>query len=124
MKLRLLLDTGATTTTFSPEFVRLLQLETDTSVAETEMVAMTGSLSAKFFILPRLRSLGHAVNNLSIAAVNIPPEAGVDGVLGFDYLKRFRIGINAARGLVVAQSLERSGFLTRLRDRMEWMRIA
>ena len=88
------------------------------------MVSMTASVMSSLYLLPRLRALGHAVDNLSIAAVNIPPEAGVDGVLGFDYLKRFRIGINAARGLVVAQSLEPIGFLPRLRDRMEWMRNA
>ena len=124
LALRLLVDTGASTTTFAPHFVEELELRQNDRTPEAEMIAMTGAVTAGLFILPRLRALGQTVVNLSIAAVDIPPEAGVDGVLGFDFLKRFRVAINATRGVVVAQLFEIDGLVNRLRDRLEWMRIA
>lgn len=86
----------------------------DPDESVVDMTSMTEIVESRLYRLPRLGALGHVVEGLTIAAVDIPTEAGVQGVLGYDFLKRFRMLFNPGRGVLVVQTAERLSLAHRI----------
>lgn len=97
---RLAVDTGATLTS-----VRTGLLETagyDLSMVTVRSQVTMGSAveTVPRLLVERLRALGTDQENMVILAHDLPPTAGVDGVLGLDFFRDKELTIDFRSGLI------------------------
>jgi hypothetical protein len=97
---QLALDTGATRSLVRTD--ALTAVGYDPSAA-SEMVRMTTGSSVES--VPQIRvakveALEQERSNFLIACHTLPPTAGVDGVLGLDFLRRHRLVVDFCAGVV------------------------
>jgi hypothetical protein len=45
-------------------------------------------------------AIGQKVDNLEVLCHDLPPESGVDGLLGINFLKRFKLTIRFRKGII------------------------
>lgn len=85
--LRLILDTGATTTLIRSTILVALGYAPQGSADRVQVTMGNGVESLPRLILNRLSALGE--HRIGFAALShpIPPSAGVDGLLGLDFLR-------------------------------------
>lgn len=95
---RLALDTGATTTLVNEEPLVLLGYDV-TATTETSEVAM-GSGMERVPLIPveRIRTLNQERMDLRVLCHTLPPEVGVDGLLGLDFFRDQSLTIDFRRG--------------------------
>lgn len=94
----LMLDTGATHTVISQRLARLLSLR---AIGKSPVSTVGGVIAVN---IARLRSLkvGEAeVTDLQIIVHDFSRDPRVEGLLGMDFLGRFRFGLDAQRQLLV-----------------------
>ena len=53
--------------------------------------------------LPYLTVLKENVSDLEVAVHSLPPEVGLDGLIGLDFLTMYNVFINRSRGILVVQ---------------------
>jgi predicted aspartyl protease len=96
--LRLALDTGATKTMINTAM--LVAVGYDPAVAPERVEVTTGSAVefAPLISISKLVSLGQERSDFSVLAHTLPPSAGVDGVLGLDFLRGQVLTINFRSG--------------------------
>jgi predicted aspartyl protease len=103
-QLRLALDTGATTTLVRPVFLEALGY--DPALAPERLQITTGS-GIEFVVrlrVARLSALGQSRENLAILGHSLPPSAGVDGLLGLDFLLGTRLEVDFRAGTVCLEN--------------------
>lgn len=85
--LRLALDTGATSTLIN--VAALVSLTYDTALAPDRVQVTTGSgvEFAPRVALDKIIALGMERTSFPVLAHTLPPSAGVDGLLGLDFLR-------------------------------------
>lgn len=101
--LRLALDTGASTTMVS--VAPLVTAGYDPALAG-ERVQVTTAAGVEFvprLTIERLSSLGCDRADLGILAHTLPPSAGVDGLLGLDFLRGQQLSIDFREGAITTQ---------------------
>jgi predicted aspartyl protease len=101
--LRLALDTGASTTMVS--IAPLVAAGHDPALAG-ERVQVTTAAGVEFvprLEIARLNSLGCDRADLAILGHTLPPSAGVDGLLGLDFLRGQELNIDVRKGTVTLQ---------------------
>jgi predicted aspartyl protease len=98
--LRLALDTGATSTVIGSGL--LVALGYDPALAAQRLQITTGSgvEYAPLVTLSSIRSLGRGHTDFSVLAHTLPPGAGVDGLLGLDFLRGYELTINFRSGQI------------------------
>jgi hypothetical protein len=101
--LRLALDTGASTTMIS--IAPLVAAGYDPALVG-ERVQVTTAAGIEF--VPRLRierlsSLGCDRADLTILGHTLPPSAGIDGLLGLDFLRGQQLNIDFREGTITLQ---------------------
>lgn len=98
--IRLALDTGATATVVSGAI--LVAVGYDPALSPTRLQVTTGSgiEYVPVVAVTRLQALGQDRNGLSVLAHTLPPSAGVDGVLGLDFLRGQRLVIDFRAGQI------------------------
>jgi predicted aspartyl protease len=96
---RLLLDTGADRTLISPRALAAAGVSLTRVVAQGQMTGVTGSDRVQYVLLESLEVGQARVTRLPVAAYEMP-QAPTDGLLGRDFLDRFRVHIDSARGEV------------------------
>lgn len=98
--LRLALDTGATSTVVNVGM--LVALGYDPGLAPDRVQVTTGSgiEFAPRVILDRVAALGHRRSGFPVLAHTLPPSAGVDGLLGLDFLRGRNLTIDFGAGQV------------------------
>jgi predicted aspartyl protease len=98
--LRLALDTGATSTVINVAV--LVAIGCDPAVAQERVQVTTGSgvEYAARIDLEKLVALGCEVPAFTVLAQTLPPSAGVDGLLGLDFLRGRRLTIDLQAGVV------------------------
>jgi len=96
----LALDTGATTTLINVE--RLVALGYDPAVSNDRTRITTGSGLEFATIVPLLKvtALGKERSAFRVIAHTLPPSAGVDGLLGLDFLRGGRLSLDFTTGLI------------------------
>lgn len=85
--LRLALDTGATSTVVN--IGMLVAIGYDPALAADRVQVTTGS-SIEFaprVVLEKIVAVGHARSGFPVLGHTLPPSAGVDGLLGLDFLR-------------------------------------
>ncbi len=85
--IHLALDTGATDTLISMD--PLLAVGYDPTLAPNRVPVTTGSgiEYVPFFPILRLTALGQTRTNFDVLAHTLPPSAGIDGLLGLNFLR-------------------------------------
>jgi hypothetical protein len=98
--LRLALDTGATATMVNVG--PLVAVSYDPSLAPHRVQVTTGS-GVEFvpkLVVTRLEALGQARTLFPVLSHTLPPSAGIDGVLGLDFLRGQKLTIDFRIGEV------------------------
>jgi predicted aspartyl protease len=98
--LRLALDTGATTTLINSGM--LVSIGYDLALPSERVQITTGS-GVEFvprLIVKRLIALGSEQTDFSVLCHTLPPSAGVDGLLGLDFLRGNTLKIDFKDGTV------------------------
>jgi hypothetical protein len=98
--LRFALDTGATTTLINVGV--LVALGYDPALAPSRVQVTTGS-GVEFvprMPLDKLSALGQERTGLPVLCHTLPPSAGIDGVLGLDFLRGRDLNINFRTGQI------------------------
>ena len=98
--LRLALDTGATSTVVNVGL--LVAIGYDPALAPDRVQVTTGSgvEFAPRIALQRVAALGQDRTNFSVLGHTLPPSAGVDGLLGLDFLRGQLLTVDLRTGQV------------------------
>jgi predicted aspartyl protease len=100
VRLRLALDTGATGTLVN--VAHLVAVGYDPSLALERVQVTTGS-GVEYVPrvqVSRLNALGHGQALFPILGHTLPPGASVDGLLGLDFLRGWRLEIDFDQGII------------------------
>ncbi len=98
--LLLALDTGASATLISQKQLQRIGYDL---TANSELVQMTTGSKVEF--VPRISiiqflSLGQQRIDFSVIAHDLPPSAGIDGLLGLDFFRGLNLNIDFRNGLI------------------------
>jgi len=96
---RLALDTGATFTMLPWKIISELELKIDPEKIETTTTASTVE-SIPLVIIPKITVLEKSVKSVSCLVKDLPPESGVDGLLGLSFLRHFSLNIDFKKGIL------------------------
>jgi predicted aspartyl protease len=97
---RLVLDTGATTSMLSRNRAIKLGYEPNTVANRVEVTTASSTEFAPLITVEQIESLGQHLHNFAMLCYTLPPSTGVDGVLGLDFLRGHRLVIDFRIGLV------------------------
>jgi predicted aspartyl protease len=98
--LRLALDTGATYTVINVGM--LVSIGYDPALVSNRIQVTTGS-SVEFapcIKLNKIKALGQERKNFPVLGHTLPPSAGVDGLLGLDFLRKQTLTIDFYSGKI------------------------
>ncbi len=90
---RLLIDTGASYTAVSDRLIRSI-VETPIIIREEPIMTASDRLMAPVVAVPWINCLGQQVDQFSVIALPIPNNAFIDGLVGIDFLRRFKAVID------------------------------
>jgi len=97
---RLALDTGATTSLLSWETAALLGYDPSADKTRVRVTTGSGVEFAPRILIDKIEALGTERINFPILCHTLPPSAGVDGVLGLDFLRGQRVILDFRSGLL------------------------
>jgi predicted aspartyl protease len=97
---RLALDTGATRTLMNTSLLVAVGYDPAVGSERAEVTTGSGVEFAALVPVSKLVSLGREVVDLPLLAHTLPPSAGVDGVLGLDFLRGQLLTIDFLNGHV------------------------
>ena len=84
--IRLVVDTGATTTIIPPQIALAIGCNPVRAKHHLSIITASGLEYLPVVTVPVIESLGQHVNNLAVACHSLPPQSTVDGLLGLDFL--------------------------------------
>lgn len=97
---RLALDTGATRTAINTGLLVAVGYDPAAGRERTEVTTGSGVEFAALVPISKIVALGRELSNFSVLAHTLPPSAGVDGVLGLDFLRGQLLTIDFQNGRV------------------------
>lgn len=94
---RAILDTGASFTEFSDQFLQFVGLTTE---VDKKISAKTGLQTQKYgkIIVPEVRICGHVIHDMTAYISHFEKHWGVDALIGLDFFRRFRVTIDYQKG--------------------------
>lgn len=98
--LTLALDTGATSTLINVERLVALGYDPAASADRRRIVTGSGLEYVARLSVERIAALGMEMAGFPVVAHTLPPSAGVDGLLGLDFLRGTSLSLDFARGIV------------------------
>jgi predicted aspartyl protease len=98
--LRLILDTGATTSLIDRSIIASLGFDLAGATNHVPMTTGSGVVSVPRIVLTRLTSLGHHRFGFPVLAHSLPAGAQVFGLLGLDFLRGHKLRIDFLAGRV------------------------
>jgi predicted aspartyl protease len=87
VRVHLALDTGATDTAVSADALRNAGYNPAAASGQAQVTTASGLVTIPEVTVSRLTSLGQSRAAFTVLALTLPPSAGVDGVLGLDFLR-------------------------------------
>jgi len=90
----LLLDTGSSITTLTPQAIRRLGFDPQKPHRVQRTHIWGGTREVPILVIPRVRVFGQEVRDLEVAYGDLPPALRIDGVLGLNFLRHFDLRIN------------------------------
>ena len=103
-RLRLALDTGATYTMIPWEIARAIGYHPERSRRQVQLLTASGLVYAPLVTLGEVRALGQSVKNLDALVHDLPPAGRVDGLLGLNFLRHFKLTLDFLNGLLTLES--------------------
>ena len=85
--IRCALDTGSTDTLISTVVLELLGYDVASTANFVDVTTASGSQLAPQVAIQGIRALGFDRKDFTILGLTLPPTAGVDGLLGLDFLR-------------------------------------
>lgn len=95
---RLALDTGATRTVINASLLVAVGYDPAATLERTEVTTGSGVEFAALVSVARIVALGRKLIGFPVLAHTLPPSAGVDGVLGLDFLRGHVLTIDFVKG--------------------------
>jgi predicted aspartyl protease len=95
------LDTGASITVVAVDIMARLGYDPANPALDRQRI-ITGS-GVEYAPCTTVRSataIGQKVDNLEVLCHDLPPESGVDGLLGINFLKHFKLTIRFRKGII------------------------
>jgi predicted aspartyl protease len=95
------LDTGASITIVAVDIMARLGYDPANPTLDRQRI-ITGS-GVEYAPCTTVRSataIGQKVDNLEVLCHDLPPESGVDGLLGINFLKHFKLTIRFRKGII------------------------
>ena len=96
---RLVFDTGASLAILPWKLVTGLGLKIDQAKVIQTTTASTVE-SVPMITIPKMSVLGEEVKKVDVLVKDLPPEAGVDGLLGLSFIKNFQVHIDFNNGVL------------------------
>ncbi len=96
-----ILDTGAPSTEFSDRALKysgFLEVTKDVGIKEGLQTQKYGKI-----ILPRIQICGHQIENFEVFVSHFERSWGIDGLIGLDFFRRFRVEIDCSRGILTTE---------------------
>jgi len=97
---RLALDTGATGTLLNVAVLVAVGYDPALAPSRVQVTAGSGVEYAPLVTVTRLKALGRERTAFPLLAHTLPPGAGVDGLLGLDFMRGLALSIDFRRGLI------------------------
>lgn len=104
---QMVLDTGTSLVMIPWQLATSLELEIDPKRTIQTTTASTVE-SAPLVTIPKVSVLGVEVNNVLALIKDLPPEAGVDGLLGLSFIRHFNVEIDFKHGKLTLTRLTTS----------------
>ena len=95
---RLALDTGATQTLLNWDITMALGYDPLTSPSRVPITTGSGVEFAPTITLDKIEALGIERLQFRVLCHTLPPSAGVDGLLGLDFLRGYRVVLDFRAG--------------------------
>jgi clan AA aspartic protease (TIGR02281 family) len=92
-------DTGASMVTIPRSTAQKLGLTSNRSSVRRQVYTAGGTVEAEAVVLPSIELDGWQVDNVEALVLDLPNQPGV-GLLGLNYLRRFRMDLNSERGVL------------------------
>lgn len=102
--LRLVLDTGASLTLIVPELLDGLGYNPRDGIGRTTITSALGQEAGYTIRVARFSALGFSVPDFVIHAHDLADNAGIDGLLGLNFLRHFNYEIRSLDGELVVES--------------------
>jgi clan AA aspartic protease (TIGR02281 family) len=87
------LDTGSSLMMITPRIAREIGLDLTSAKSKMPLVGVAGSAWAVEVTLARVSIMGMAVENVKALCHPLPPELGLDGIIGLNFLQHFNLAI-------------------------------
>jgi len=95
------LDTGASLTIVATDIMAQLGYDpANPSLDRQRIVTGSGIEYAPRTAVRSATAIGQKVINLDVLCHDLPPESGVDGLLGLSFLKHFKLTIRFRKGII------------------------
>lgn len=101
--LNLALDTGASHTMVNVLPLTLAGYLLDAATEHVEITTGSGVTYAPRLPVSRISALGHERTKFPVLAHTLPPSAGIDGLLGLDFMQERTLRVDFRRSLVSLQ---------------------
>ena len=100
VRLRLLLDTGASFSVVSREALALAGYDLAAEGMTTSLTTGSGTEAARQLFVKGFAALGLARADFPIVGYDLPAAAGVDGVIGLDFLRGHILTMDFVNGIL------------------------
>jgi len=97
----MLVDTGAALTLLSEHAAEEMGLDRSRGVRQERIVSLHRTVHVPVLLLESLRVGAQRVSGMEVVVLPLPPELGIDGLLGINFLERFRPTFEFDRGTLV-----------------------
>jgi clan AA aspartic protease (TIGR02281 family) len=99
---KFIVDTGASMVTIPYSTAALLELSIDESNPRHNIYTAGGVIEAPEVVLPSIEIEGWAVQDVKALVVDIPDQPNL-GLLGLNYLEKFRLDLNTDKGILLLE---------------------
>ena len=95
------LDTGASLTVVANDIMANLGYDpANPQRARQRIITGSGVEYAPRTTVRSATAIGQKVNNLEVVCHDLPPGSGVDGLLGFNFVRHFKLTIRFRKGII------------------------
>jgi predicted aspartyl protease len=101
--LRLALDTGSSTTVVSRTALARAGYDLASASRRQQIVTANGVQVVPVLRVILLETLGRECRNFVVLGHTVPPAAGVDGLLGLDFLRGLRLTVDFRLGEITLE---------------------
>ncbi len=99
---RMVLDTGASFVVISSRLTTALGVTIDPK-KNIKTATATKIESTPLILIPEMSLLGKTAKNIKAIVKDLPPQSGVDGLLGLSFLKDFKMTIEFKKGILTLE---------------------